>query len=253
MKISFIGAGRVATQLADCFFRLGHTICQIYSPHHAQRLAKQVDAQPIQYLNDLDCGVDLIVVAIKDEAINDLMIEIVKRTTQPLVVHTSGSTTLNTHYQRSGVFYPLQTFSFERGVDWKRVPLLIEAQDPDDLALLEQLAQQVSSFVYLYNSHQRLNLHLAAVFACNFSNYFYDVAEQLVTQVGVDFALLHPLILETAKKATLFKPHDVQTGPAKRGDQKILDMHQQLLQTLNQDELSHLYQLLSTQIKKPYG
>ena len=253
MKISFVGSGRVATQLADCFFRLGHTICQIYSPHHAQRLANRVDAQAIQCLDDLDCCVDLIVVAIKDESINDLMIKISKRTTQPLVVHTSGSTALNTHYHRSGVFYPLQTFSFESQINWKDVPLLLEAQYLEDLVLLEQLAHQVSSSVYLYNSHQRLNLHLAAVFACNFSNYCYDVAEQLVTQAGVDFALLHPLILETAKKATLFKPYDVQTGPARRGDQKILEMHQQLLQTLNQDELVHLYQLLSTQIKKPYG
>lgn len=249
MKISFIGSGRVATQLANCFFKLGHSICQIYSPHHAERLAKQVNAQAVQYLDGLECDVDLIIVAVKDEAIADLMNKATQWTIQPLIVHTSGSTEMYTDYKHSGVFYPLQTFSFESQINWKDVPLLIEAQQEKDLTLLKQLAEQISERVYCYNSQQRLSLHLAAVFACNFSNYCYDVAEQLLTQAGVNFELLHPLMLETAKKATQFKPHDVQTGPAKRGDEKILQMHQQLLQTLNQHELAHLYQLLSTQIK----
>lgn len=105
----------------------------------------------------------------------------------------------------------MQTFSFEREVDWSETPLFIEASTDEGLKHLEVIANSLSNKVYHYNSEQRLSLHLAAVFACNFTNYCYDAAKQIVDQQQVDFSLLYPLILETARKATLHDPVLVQT------------------------------------------
>lgn len=147
------------------------------------------------------------------------------------------------------MFYPLQTFSLERDVDWKATPLFVEATNKDDLAILSDLANSLSKRVYQYTSKQRLTLHLAAVFACNFSNYCFDMAKQVVDAEQVDFGLLYPLILETAK-ATENDPKQMQTGPAMRGDQNILAMHQSLLAQANRDDLKQVYQLLSDGIVK---
>ena len=169
-----------------------------------------------------------------------------------LLVHTSGSTDLNVlqkFHERCGVLYPLQTFSFEKSVDWSQVPLLIETHQSQDLYSLQDLAQQLSQRVYVYSSAQRLSLHLAAVFACNFSNYCYDMAKQVVDGASVDFSLLYPLILETADKATQFNPKDVQTGPALRQDQQILQMHQELLQKQQHGDLVEIYQKMSNAIQ----
>ncbi|PIL59990.1 F420-dependent NADP oxidoreductase, partial [Acinetobacter baumannii] len=111
-------------------------------------------------------------------------------------------------------------------------------------------ANSLSKRVYQYTSKQRLTLHLAAVFACNFSNYCFDMAKQVVDAEQVDFGLLYPLILETAKKATENDPKQMQTGPAMRGDQNILAMHQSLLAQANRDDLKQVYQLLSDGIVK---
>ena len=168
-------------------------------------------------------------------------------------MHTSGSTNLSVltqYHSRSGVFYPLQTFSLEREVDWANTPLFVEAVESQDLKFLNTLAQSLSQRVYQYDSEQRLSLHLAAVFACNFSNYCYDMAKQVVHAKQVDFSLLYPLILETAKKATAHDPRQVQTGPAIRGDQNILNMHQQMLVDSGREDLQQCYQMMSEQISK---
>ena len=155
---------------------------------------------------------------------------------------------LQQHHARSGVFYPLQTFSLEREIDWSETPLFIEAAFAEDQQLLMTLANSLSKKVYAYSSEQRLSLHLAAVFACNFSNYCYDMAQQIVDAQQVDFSLLYPLILETAQKALQNPPRLMQTGPAMRGDQNILNRHQQMLEDAEQNHLKHVYALLSQQI-----
>ena len=255
MKISFIGSGRVATHLAIALQQSGHQIQQVYSPNliHAQQLAIQVHAGAVDQLQQLDHQIDLLIIAVKDQAIAQVAQQLPKHLSNTLVLHTSGSTDLQVvqqHHLRCGVLYPLQTFSFEKSVDWKNVPLLIETTQPQDLILLQDLAHQLSQRVYVYSSAQRLSLHLAAVFACNFSNYCYDMAKQVVDGAVVDFSLLYPLILETAQKATQFDPKDVQTGPAVRQDQHILKMHQDILQHQQQSGLAEIYQQLSHAIQR---
>lgn len=247
MKISIIGAGRVAHHLAKHLKVLGHDIAQIYSRdlNKAQMLADWVAAEAIDQYATLH-PVDLLIIAVSDSAISEVIQAVHPYLPECLIVHTSGSTHLSILSQwhaRSGVFYPLQTFSLQREIDWQHTPIFVEAVQPQDEQVLQGLAEQFSERVYVYSSSQRLTLHLAAVFACNFSNYCYDLAKQIVDQQQVDFSLLYPLMLETAHKATQHDPQQVQTGPAMRADEKILNLHQAMLQ--DQPQQQQIYRLMS--------
>ena len=254
MRISLIGAGRVAHHLAHVL-NAQHQIVQIYSRSldKAQHLAAQIGAEAIAEVEQLHSDLDLLIIAVSDQAIAQVIQEVHHDLNHVLIVHTSGSTSLavieHTH-SRAGVFYPLQTFSFEREVNWLETPLFVEATEQQDLEALTQLANSLSNQVYQYSSKQRQTLHLAAVFACNFSNYCYDMAQQIVDAEQVDFSLLYPLILETADKATKHNPKTMQTGPAMRGDQNILQMHGQLLARADRKDLQDIYALLSEGIFK---
>ena len=252
MRISMIGAGRVAYHLA-LVLSAQHEIVQIYSRtlEKSQQLAEQFNAQAIARPEQLSHEVDLVIIAVSDQSIASVIEQIHPYLQQNLIVHTSGSTHLdllkNVH-ARAGVFYPLQTFSLERQIDWQQTPVFIEAVNEQDQILLLELANSLSNRVYTYSSSQRLSLHLAAVFACNFANYCYDMGKQVVDAQQVDFSLLYSLMLETASKATQNDPKQMQTGPAMRGDQNILNMHQQMLANMQREDLQNVYQLLSQQI-----
>lgn len=254
MKISLIGSGRVAFHLAQALLAQGHNIVQVYARDFdkTQKFAEKIQAKACQSLQQFQ-STDLIILAVSDSAIAELVKQVHELFPETLMVHTSGSTDIEviSHvHEKAGVFYPLQTFSFERDVDWSATPLFVEALADVDQKLLSDLANSLSNRVYQYTSKQRLTLHLAAVFACNFSNYCFDMAKQIVDAEQVDFSLLYPLIVETAKKATENDPKHMQTGPAMRGDQNILAMHQNLLAQAERDDLKDIYQLLSDGILK---
>jgi predicted short-subunit dehydrogenase-like oxidoreductase (DUF2520 family) len=254
MKISLIGSGRVAFHLAQALLAQGHNIVQVYARDFdkTQKFAEKIQAKACQSLQQFQ-STELIILAVSDSAIAELVKQVHELFPETLMVHTSGSTNIEviSHvHDKAGVFYPLQTFSFERDVDWTVTPLFVEAVADVDQKLLSDLANSLSKRVYQYTSKQRLTLHLAAVFACNFSNYCFDMAKQIVDAEQVDFSLLYPLIVETAKKATENDPMQMQTGPAMRGDQNILAMHQNLLVQAERDDLKDIYQLLSDGILK---
>ncbi|MNU69762.1 pyrroline-5-carboxylate reductase [compost metagenome] len=254
MKISLIGSGRVAFHLAQALLAQGHNIVQVYARDFdkTQKFAEKIQAKACQSLQQFQ-STDLIILAVSDSAIAELVKQVHELFPETLMVHTSGSTDIEviSHvHDKAGVFYPLQTFSFERDVDWSATPLFVEALADVDQKLLSDLANSLSNRVYQYTSKQRLTLHLAAVFACNFSNYCFDMAKQIVDAEQVDFSLLYPLIVETAKKATENDPMQMQTGPAMRSDQNILTMHQDLLAQAERDDLKEVYQLLSDGIVK---
>lgn len=254
MRISFIGAGRVAHHLVHAL-KQRHQIIQIYSQGfvHAQKLATEVKAEAVHTFAELSAEIDVLIIAVSDSAISDVIQHVHTYLPNTLIVHTSGSTDiekLTKVHARAGVFYPLQTFSLEREIDWYSTPLFIEATHLEDLNTLLQLANELSQRVYQYNSAQRLSLHLAAVFACNFSNYCYDMAKQIVDAKQVDFSLLYPLIIETAQKALQAEPRNMQTGPAMRGDENIIAMHAQMLKQDQRPDLEAVYHLLSEQILK---
>jgi predicted short-subunit dehydrogenase-like oxidoreductase (DUF2520 family) len=251
MRITIIGSGNVATHLAAAFKNAGHYILQVYSRNlqNAALLAYHVKAEPIDDLQQINPETDLFVIAVKDDVIGVVAEQLAPY--QKLMVHTSGAADLYAllaFTDNAGVFYPLQTFSKTKEVDFRNVPLCIEGADESITRELEQIAQNISNKVYRVSSAQRKVLHLAAVFANNFPNYLYSISQQILEQNELDFDLLRPLILETAKKIQEGLPAAMQTGPAVRNDETTMNNHLQMLS--NEPALQGLYKLLSQGIIK---
>ncbi|GAA4319057.1 DUF2520 domain-containing protein [Mucilaginibacter gynuensis] len=251
MRITIIGSGNVATHLAAAFKNAGHRIVQVYSRtmQNAALLAYHVGAEAIDELTHINTETDIFVISVKDDAIGGIA-EVLAGYNK-LIVHTSGASSLafiKAFTDNAGVFYPLQTFSKTRELDFRNVPLCLEGADDEIVNTLQELARTVSNKVYLVNSDQRKILHLAAVFACNFPNYLYHVSQQLLAQHDLAFDLIRPLIDETAQKVQQHNPADVQTGPAVRNDEITMNAHLQLLD--GQTDLQLIYEVLSQGIIK---
>lgn len=250
MKIVLLGSGNVATHLGKAFSDAKHTILQVWSRnlHHAKALARDIQASAIDQLDQVDSSADLYIVSVVDDAIIPVLAGL-KSITAP-IVHTSGSTNMNVlspYAAEFGVFYPLQTFSKQVALSLENSPILIEASNPKLLEQLEELGSSISSHVQYCNSEQRITLHVAAVFACNFTNHLYGIAQQLLEEQDLDFDLLRPLIQETAQKVMRHLPAEAQTGPAVRGDQLTLGRHKEVLKAT--PDLLEIYALLSERIQ----
>lgn len=251
MRITLIGSGNVATHLGAAFKNAGHHITQVYSrnAHNAALLAYHIGAKATDDLNNLDPNTDIFIISVSDDAIAGIAQELSKH--NKLIVHTSGATDLYNilaFTDNAGVFYPLQTFSKTKEVDFLTVPVCIEGANETITQTLKELAQSISNNVVEIDSTQRKTLHLAAVFACNFPNYLYHIAQELLADKQMDFNLLRPLILETAEKVQNNLPANVQTGPAIRNDQKTMEAHWALLDY--EPEWATLYKMLSQGIIK---
>ncbi|TRX66100.1 Rossmann-like and DUF2520 domain-containing protein [Carboxylicivirga sp. M1479] len=250
MKIVIIGSGNVATHLAVQFKQVNHDIAQVFSRNidNANALAQKVNADPINQIEDVDEHADLYVISINDDALVSLIEQFPH--VNGVVVHTAGSVSINVlqRFENYGVFYPFQTFSKETPVEFKKVPLLIEANSNENTAILLNLAKSLSNNVQEASSKQRGDLHIAAVFACNFVNHMYRVAEETLQESGLSFDLLHPLITETANKVLNASPGMTQTGPASRNDRTIIEKHLNSLES--KQELRDIYQMLSECIVK---
>ncbi|MFD0764218.1 Rossmann-like and DUF2520 domain-containing protein [Mucilaginibacter lutimaris] len=251
MRITIIGSGNVATHLAAVFKNAGHRIAQVYSRnlHNALLLAYHVGAEAIDKPEDISPEADIFFLAIKDDAIPAFVPLL--SSYNKLIVHTSGAVGLNAIIKvttNAGVFYPLQTFSKTKEVNFREVPLCIEGADEAITQTLEGLARDISNKVYRINSEKRKVLHLAAVFACNFTNHLYAIGEQLLTGSGMNFDMLRPLIAETADKIKEHSPAGVQTGPAVRNDELTMQSHLQMLN--DKPDLQEIYTRLSQDIIK---
>ena len=254
----------MAWHLAPALVRAGYAVHEVWSQHESSRHAlcrhlSQIHlpqgrlplARPHPSLDFSASAARLLILAVTDEALPQVAAHLVSPP-DALVIHTSGSTPLAVlqRFPERGVLYPLQTFSKEQEVDFQKVPLLVEGSDEPTVKFVEKMAHAISSSVHHADSAQRLSLHLAAVLTNNFTNHLYTLAQQMLNDVGLDVNLLAPLWLETFQKAAAIGPQAAQTGPARRGDQRILSQHQQLLS--NQPDLQHLYQLLSELITQHY-
>jgi predicted short-subunit dehydrogenase-like oxidoreductase (DUF2520 family) len=230
-----VGAGNVATHLGIALKKQGHRIIQVFSRtiESARKLSVKLDATFITKLNELDYSADIYLFCLKD----DVLLDALKQTSfnNQILVHTSGSLPLGIfkgfgfHY---GVIYPVQTLIKERNLDLSAGPFCVEADTPYAEDILKNLALGLTPQVHLVNSEKRKIIHLAAVFACNFTNHMYAIADRLMRENGLNFDLLKPLIRETAAKILEMDPETAQTGPAKRGDNQILEDHVQLLKDL---------------------
>lgn len=251
MDIVLLGSGNVATHLGGALVGAGHRVKQVYSRtgEHAQVLAATLGAAATTDLATIDVQADVYIIAVSDDAIAEVAAHL-PNTLQGMVVHTAGSIDMAMLAARTaeyGVLYPLQTFSKGKAVDFSTVPLAVEASGKAALVRLEALANGLSKRVFQCDSKQRLSLHVAAVFACNFSNHLYAIAADILGGYGLDFDLIRPLILETAQKVMEHQPKDVQTGPAVRNDVHTIAKHLELLRA--NPSLAHLYRLISKRIR----
>jgi predicted short-subunit dehydrogenase-like oxidoreductase (DUF2520 family) len=250
-NISIIGAGRVGWHLAQALSAAGHTIQEIWSRRQSQAqllAAKLPKARVVHSLDFSESLSQVFLLTVTDAALG----EVSQRLLLPksaVAAHTSGSqplSILNSIAGSTGVFYPLQTFSKEKEVDLAEVPFFIEGSDPATTLILEALARTLSDKIHRASGEQRRQLHLAAVFASNFSNHMLRIANDLLQQSNLPTDLLHPLIEETLQKAITLGPAPAQTGPALRGDLPILEQHQK--QLLAHPKWMQLYKLISDDI-----
>lgn len=261
LKISFIGAGNVSWHLAQALENAGHNVAEVFSRNtkNAEELTKYLyDAKVQLDLNFADSQAKVFFLCVTD----DSMLEVAKQLVLPegsMLIHTSGSKSLaeldellrlNSDVTiQTGVFYPLQTFSKNFKVNFTEIPICIESEEEDVEKVLINLGQDISDITYLINSEERRVLHVAAVFACNFTNHLWAVAQEIVEDNELEFDLLKPLINETFRKAmsseNIFK---AQTGPARRGDNKIINQH--LLFLKQQPDYQQIYRVLSEGILK---
>jgi predicted short-subunit dehydrogenase-like oxidoreductase (DUF2520 family) len=250
ISIVILGTGNVAKHLFDAFMtQNGIEIIQLYG--RTQNALSYFNNQ-VNTTTDLSKikTADIYLVAISDDAISEVSKFLVGK--KGLIVHTSGSIPMSAlpHKHRRGVFYPLQTFSANRKVNFKEIPICIEVENEEDNELLNELASAISDNVIQIDNDQRKALHLAAVFANNFTNHMYHTAQEICLQNDVSFELLFPLIKETASKIQDLSPLDAQTGPARRSDTGTLEKH---LTQLKNKKHKKIYTLLSESIRKTYG
>ena len=233
MKIAMIGRGRVATHMSKALLKAGNGVVSVNS----------------RTLEELPQDADVYIIAVKDSALQDVIRQLTNllktKNDAPLIVHTAGSMPLSVfegYAENGGVFYPMQTFSMEREVDFREIPLFIEGKDKR----IRELAESISEHVYELSSDDRKYLHLAAVFACNFTNHCYTLAAEVLEKKGLPFDVMLPLVDETARKVHELHPHEAQTGPAVRGDENVMNAQAALLDGRNKE----IYELLSKSIQE---
>jgi predicted short-subunit dehydrogenase-like oxidoreductase (DUF2520 family) len=249
MEVVLIGSGSVATHLGLALKEKGVTISQVYSRNikNAEKLAEKLNTSFITDISDIYKEADIYFYALTDNAFKSLLRKI--EMPKGIQVHTAGCIPMSEFEGftlKFGVFYPLQTFSINKSVDFSQIPICIEASDLEVQQKLLDIANLLSNKTYIINSEQRKNLHLAAVFACNFTNYMYDIASKILDDSGFQFEIIQPLIAETAEKIKTMIPYDAQTGPALRMDEKTIEKHLSMLD--KKPDLKKIYKLLTKNI-----
>ena len=250
IKVVIIGSGSVAQHLIVAFRnaqKQANTVdlIQVFS-RKKEKLWHLIDSSKV--INEYDelLDADLYIIAVSDNSI----LEVTENLTfkNRLVVHTSGSFPIDelNDSNRRGVFYPLQTFSKNRGVDFRLVPICLESENATDYQILNRVAKSISNSVFAINSNQRKALHVAAVFVNNFTNYLYQIGNEICEQHQVPFEILKPLITETAQKIMVLSPLEAQTGPAKRCDSVTIESHEAFLKDENHLEI---YKILTQAIQ----
>ncbi len=234
-KIVIIGAGRVAWHLGKRLKSKGLPVAQVVSrtAANAEALATTLHARWTTDWAEVLPDADWLLLAVRDDVIEEAGRALATHAPGALATHTSGATpgsVLQPYFRRFGVFYPLQSFSYERTPVWSKIPFCVDARHDDDLLFLKKVAKTIGNLVYRVNDEQRSSLHVAAVFANNFANHCFAVAEKLLEEKNLPFEMLHPLMEETLSKALLDSPANMQTGPAIRGDADTVRRHLELLE-----------------------
>lgn len=242
-NIAIIGSGNVAWHLAPELENAGHRVVEVFSRNvkNANAIIKRLySAELITTIDFSESEAEIFIICISDDAIKQIAQEIVLPENS-IVVHTSGSISMKklgyTATDHIGVFYPLQTFTKGKRIFFEDIPILIEAENKFTSRVLKNLGKSISKKVIRVNSKDRMAIHVAAVFACNFTNHMFGMAEGILKGQGFEFELLRPLIAETINKSLDLGPKNAQTGPAARADFKTLDKHMAFLEGKEGKEL----------------
>ncbi|MDQ8142314.1 DUF2520 domain-containing protein [Chryseobacterium sp. CFS15] len=247
MQTVIIGSGNVAYHLAKAFIQNGISLAQIFG-RNEKELQKISSELNISYSTENLQDADLYIICVSDNSVEDVSKIIAKK--DCLVAHTSGSLPkeiLIGEYRKSS-FYPLQTFSKTKNLDYKKIPFFIETENEEDQRILTDLASKISDNVMESTHEKRKYIHLTAVFACNFVNHLFARAKEISDAQEIPFDYFLPLINETVQKISEIEPKSAQTGPAVRNDQRILELHEQLLK----DESLEIYKTMNHSIKTMY-
>ena len=255
--MAIIGAGNLAWHLAPALDNCGYAVKEVYSRDRkkANALVKRLyQAVPAGDLDFSDSNSRLFIVCIPDDAIEEVVKEIVLPDEHAILIHTSGSIPIQAlEYaatQHVGVFYPLQTFSKSRKANFSEIPVLIEASDLSTEEILIRIAKSISKIVKRVSSTNRKAIHVAAVFACNFTNHMITLSKAILDDEGLDFELLKPLISETINKSLEIGPGNAQTGPARREDFQTMDAH---FDYLEEPAVQEIYRIISQNILERYS
>lgn len=254
LNFCFVGAGNLATQLSKAFRKNGYKITQVFSrtEQSAKTLADSLSSNYTTSVKEIDENADIYFVALKDSVFDEVLSKIDFK--NKLVVHCSGSlplSALEKYSENTGVFYPLQTFSKTREVDFSEIPIFIESSSIQNKTLLLQIANEISGSVAEINSEKRRFLHIAAVFVCNFVNHLYAIGAEILKSNDIPFDVLKPLIMETAGKVLELEPEKAQTGPAVRFDENIINSHLNELKEFS--DYQQLYRSISKSIFDHYN
>lgn len=253
IKIAFVGAGNVATHLAENLYQAGFNINMIVARHleSAASLASRVGAVPTADICDIDSSTDLVIISTTDTAVKDVAGTLPH--IKGVVAHTSGSVpldVLSARHEHAAVIYPLQTFSKNSEVDMSRVPFFTEATDDTSLELADVVAASFGGRVCHAGSEVRAKLHIAGVLACNFPVYMFEMARKVLAKAGLPLDTVRPLVDVTVDKAFNIGPVKAMTGPARRGD--LATVEKQMAQ-INDPLDKEIYGLISQAIYKEFN
>lgn len=229
IKVIFLGFGNVNSHLFEALHKeKGVSIKQVFNRNYIKMISPFEHIPFSDDISEIE-EADIYIIGIPDDAISAFSESLPFQ--NRLVVHTSGGVSMDalSSKNRRGTFYPLQTFSKQREVDFENIPICLEAENEADLKLLRILGESISKNVTEISSEKRAKLHMAAVFVNNFTNYLYRIGSEILKEDDLPFDLLKPLILETALKIETLSPEEAQTGPAKRNDIKTIEKHLSLL------------------------
>ncbi len=248
MKIVIIGSGNVAFHLAKAFTQNNIEVSQIFGRNEVE-LNKISEELNIPYSTKELADADLYLISVSDSAVEQVS-DLIK-TEKALVAHTSGSLPLEIlkgNYRKAS-FYPLQTFSKTKNLDYSKIPFFIETENQIDEKSLFELASIISENVETSDYEKRKYIHLTAVFACNFVNHLFARAKEISDSQDLDFNYFIPLIDETVEKIHHLEPRTAQTGPAVRGDERVLKLHEVLI---TNEEHRKIYNTMNESIQKMY-
>jgi predicted short-subunit dehydrogenase-like oxidoreductase (DUF2520 family) len=254
--VSFIGAGNVAWHLAPALDNTDFAVREVYSrnPSHAAALVEKLYEADVKATLDFSTSQSLIfIIAVPDDAIESIVQEIILPD-DAILIHTSGSQPLSllgyAATPNTGVFYPLQTFSKVKKIDFKEIPVFIESDHTETKKILTSMAKAIASDVHTITSHDRKAMHVAAVFASNFTNHMLYISQTIMKDNSLSFDWLKPLIAEMINKSMTIGPENAQTGPARRGDFEILDRHMEFLS--EDPSVAEVYKIISQDIVDTY-